>query len=105
MMAGALRHRVVIQRLVEAQDAGGHEVQTPKEVATVWASVTAVSGTEYKRGIQVEAGVTTIVEMRYRKDVTSKMRLVHDGRTLNIERATDPEGRRIRLVCQCKEVA
>lgn len=105
MRAGELRHRVTIERISEAQDASGHEVQTSEEVGTVWASVTAVSGTESRRGIQVEAGVTTLVEMRYRDDVTSQMRLIHNGRTLNIERATDPEGRKIRLVCQCKEVA
>lgn len=103
MRAGQLRHRVTIQRIQEAQDAGGYEQQTPKDVATVWASVMAVSGNEYKRGIQVEAGITTIVEMRYRAGVTPGMRIKHDDRLLNIERAVDPEGRRIRLVCQCKE--
>lgn len=73
-----------------------------------WAGIEATSGGERLRGQQIEAGVTTLVTLRYRPDVTSRMSIVplrEPARRLNIVKAVDPDGRREELMCQCQEVA
>lgn len=110
MRAGKLRQVVRIERATLANDAAGQpvEVGPPKAIAggaAVPAEVLAVSGGETVRGSQMEAGVTTLVTMQWRGDVTTADRIIHDGRALNVVRAVDPDGRRRSLVCQCSEVA
>ena len=103
--AGRLRQLVTIQQPTFTQDAAGQQTASWGDVeADVPAEVEAVAGGETRRGLQVEATVTTVITMRWRADVGPTWRIVHDGRTLNIERAVDPDGRRIELVGQCKEV-
>lgn len=61
------------------------------------------AGGEQLVGVQQQAIVDWKVEMRYRSDVKETMRIIHEGRTLNIVRAVDEDGRRRELVCYCKE--
>lgn len=108
MRAGTLNNRVTVERIDENQDADGYEKQTFKPWKSFWSSVVNVSGTERSRGIQIEAGITTLVEFLFSSDtsqITSGMRILYGNRKLNIERVYDPEESRVRIVCQCKEVA
>lgn len=108
MRPGNLRQVVRIERATLANDAAGQPIETWSAIAggaAVPAEVLAVSGGETVRGSQMEAGVSTLVTMQWRGDVTTAMRIVHDGRALNVVRAVDPDGRRRSLVCQCAEVA
>ncbi len=84
MRAGDLNERITIQQNTPTQDAFGAEVASWSTVATVWAQVIAQSGSE-----QIAAGVgvaTTIytVTIRYRDDVTTQMRILYEGLTLEI---------------------
>lgn len=103
--AGELDQRVELYDLEEAQDAGGHPVPSERLVKKLWAKITSVGGGEHGRGAQIEAGVTTLVRIWFRKNVTTQMWFVHRGRRLNIVRAYDETGRREFTDCQCKEVA
>ena len=64
-----------------------------------------VSGGETVRGLQIEAGVTTLWELRFRSDVTTRHRLEFGGRQMGIVRVQDPDGQRRKILIQCREVA
>lgn len=102
--AGNLDQRVALYDLEEAQDAGGHPVPGERLVRKLWAKVTAVGGGEFRRGTQIEAGVTTLVRIWHRDDVTPRMWFLHRGKRLNIVRTYDETGRRVFTDCQCKQV-
>ena len=74
-------------------------------VDDVPAEIRTVTGGERIRGMTVEANVTTLVRIVFREDVTVLNRILHGSRILNIERATDVDGTRMYLTCQCREIA
>lgn len=104
--AGILRHWLTLEAPATGQDAAGQPNTGFRKVGRLRAEIIATSGGEYVRGQQMEAGVTSLVTIRYRRNVTTDMRLVTcDGRHLNIVKAVDVEGRREWLSVQCKEIA
>lgn len=108
MRSGLLRHRVTIQKSTPAQDAHGEPIDswaglTPN--ATVWGSVSSrplgqrfVSGAE-----QQLSTMSHTVTIRYRADVTVKMRVLYGARTFYIENIIDPDGRKTVLNLMCRE--
>lgn len=71
MQAGRLRHRVTLNRVTVTRDAFG-DVQatlTLTPVATVWASVEALSGREYFLAQQEGAEVSTRIRMRQQEGI------------------------------------
>jgi SPP1 family predicted phage head-tail adaptor len=109
MRIGPMRHRVTIQSATLAQDAHGQEIETWANLATnptVWADVqVAPSGERFVGGAeQVQATVSLKVKIRYRTDVTVKMRLVEGSRYLYIENVYDPKGQYRELILMCREV-
>ena len=106
LQAGQLRSYITITQPSTFQDASGQENQTETVVATgVPARVQAVAGGEVIRGVQVQAGVTTLITTRFRSDIEPPMKIIHDNRTLNVVRATDPAGTQRELSIQCNENA
>lgn len=100
---GAMRHRITFQKPIETPDGHkGHTVQW-QDVITVWASVEPLSGREYFYAHQVQAEVTHRVKTRYRTDITTKMRIKHRDRVLEIESIIDLKERREVLEILCKE--
>lgn len=108
--AGELSDRVTLQHPGEAQDASGYETPGWKNVKKdIAAKVIPVAGGERVRGRQIEAGIDTVVVVRFglekhAKYAWSQHRLLNDGLALNIVRATDDEGERKWLTCYCKSV-
>lgn len=88
MQAGKLRHRVVIQEPIEVQDddTGAIEV-TWTPIDTVWAAIEPLSAREFITSAAETSKVVARVSIRYRSDVTAKMRLYHAAKDLyyNIE--------------------
>ena len=103
MKIGKLQRRITIQEYVTARDSFGAEVPTWVDVATVWASVTPVSGKEYFASAQVNAEATTKITMRYLAGITPKMRVVFEARTFEIISLLNFEERNIELNLMCKE--
>lgn len=89
MRAGTLRHRVTIQRYELVVDDYGAPLhrESWKDVATVWASVEAVSGRDFFAARQEQSEVTHKVTIRYRGDVTAQMRVLHGGKIFGHRRA------------------
>ncbi|MFZ3035381.1 MAG: phage head closure protein [Parvibaculum sp.] len=102
---GELRERVTIERATRLADGVGGATSSWSELATVWASVIPLSGREVATGERVEAHQSYTITMRYRDDVTTAMRAIWKGRTLNIRSLADPDSRRRRLVLNVEEGA
>ncbi len=103
MKIGDLRQRITLQQSVKTPD--GHKGFTEQwqDLITVWASVEPLSGREYFYSHQIKAEVTHRVKMRYREDLTVKMRIKHRDRVLEIESILDKKERREELEILCRE--
>jgi len=101
---GDMRHRITFQEPVKTPDGyKGHTVQW-QDVVTVWASVEPLSGREYFYSHQIKAEVTHRVRIRYRTDITIKMRAkLSEDRALEIESILDLKERRETLEILCRE--
>lgn len=108
--AGQLRNRVTLQQPAYTQAEGTQVPNWTDIKRNIPAEVLAVAGGETVRGKQIEAGIDTIVIVRFglEKNVAyewSEHRFLHDGRALNIKRAVDEEGTRIWFTMYCSELA
>jgi len=100
---GEMRHRITFQRPIKTPD--GHKGHTVswQVLVTVWASIEPLSGREYFYSHQIKAEVTHRVKIRYREDITTKMRIKHGDRVLAIESILDLKERRQILEILCRE--
>lgn len=108
MKAGPLRERVTIEKPVDTQDDIGGTVRTWETVATCWAAVEPLSGREFFAAQQVQASSTTRIRIRFREDITTKMRVRHDaGDSVEhyyaINAVTNIQARREQLQLMCTE--
>lgn len=111
--AGRLTERVVIQQRADVSDGQGGATTTWSTLATVWAAVLprpAVAESLQAGAVTATGGYD--IEIRYRMDVTAKMRLLWTpylaaaAKTLEIADTPRPkDGRREFLVFACDEVA
>jgi SPP1 family predicted phage head-tail adaptor len=113
MRAGLLRHRLIIQKPVNAQNTFG-EIETDKDDSadwttykTVWASVLPIaSRSEEKLGqqnSQLLAEVDYQIEIRYLAGVTHQMRGKLGTRIFDFSTVLDPDGRKRTMYIFCKE--
>ena len=94
---GLLKQRVTFQKYDLTSDGMGGNSQTWENVATVWASVSAVSGRESYEIGGLKDKVRYKIITRYRDDFVTNhgstysflLRAVYDGRYFNIEYARD----------------
>ena len=84
MAAGKLRHRIVISQPAEVSDGAGGVTTTWSTLATVWGSVEPLRGREFLDAAGAQAEVSTRIKIRYRADVTAKMRVVWGTHTYEV---------------------
>ena len=103
MKIGEMRQRITFQEEVKTAD--GHKGHTLawRDLVSVWASVEPLSGREFFYSQQIKAEVTHRVKIRYREDITVKMRIKHRDRNLMIESILDKKERREELEIFCRE--
>lgn len=78
MRAGPLRHRVTIERPVEARTGSGAvRADYQPWLERIAASVEDVRGDERWLANQIVAEVSTRIRIRYREGITAKMRVLH----------------------------
>jgi SPP1 family predicted phage head-tail adaptor len=82
--AGDLGRRLTIEQYTEAQDAYGEAIKTWVVLDTVWAQMTPVRGSERYVAQQVSGEAEMRFRIRYRSDVTDKMRLYCEDVYYNI---------------------
>lgn len=69
----------------------------------VWAEVVPLTGRELWNALQVQPDVTHKVTIRYREGITSKMRIKHRNRYLNVLWVIDAEEKQTSLQLMCME--
>lgn len=102
MRAGKLDRLVTLQTFTSGRDADyGSETKTWTTLAQVWARVEGVSGREFFSARQTGAERTLRLTIRYRSDVTEKLRVLLDGgRTLEVHTLREIGRRRgLELIC------
>lgn len=82
--AGRLRHRLTIQAETRDQNGYGEETRSWSDVAEVWGEAKCLAGREAIRAQQTCPEANWLVTIRWRPGITSDMRVVYDGRILNI---------------------
>lgn len=90
---GELRHRFVLQEEVVTPDEAGGQMRNWRDVATVWASIEALQGSERFEAMRVETQVSHRITVRYRPDIRPGMRILRAGRPFNLRSVVDPDGR------------
>lgn len=95
--------RIVVQRPVRTADEGGGSEISWEDAATTWAAVTPVSGKEEIVRGRLKGEVTQKVTVRYRAGMSSEMRLLYDGRILDVKAVIDPEEKHRFLEIYCLE--
>jgi len=104
LRAGRLRHRITIQSVGSTLDDYGDLSNSWTTLATVWASITPVSGTEADIASELTGISTHSIKIRYRSGVTSQNRIVFGSRTFQIESIKDwneyKAGKCLELFCK-----
>lgn len=110
MRSGTLNRRVTLQSRSEAQGSTGEVTWTWADVDTVWAAIEPMAGREYFAAQQMQATTNTRIRMRFRRGVTTKMRVVYTEagsptytRYYAIDAVINPKDRREELQLMCTE--
>ena len=83
-LAGRLNQRIVLQQSVRTSDGAGGASVTWQDIATLWAEIIAIRSTETFTHDKLEPNNIYVVTMRYRADITTKMRFMLGSRILLI---------------------
>lgn len=100
--AGRLTSRVTIQsRVLAVADAYGEQAETWSTVATVFAEVKTLDGTEAWKAMQTQPEATIQVTMRYTSEMTPDKRLLFGERYLYpLSVVPDIRNRELRIMCK-----
>lgn len=106
--SGKLSKRIIIQQLEAGsptRDDYGQPNETWGTLAEVWAKIKPLRGRELWAQQQVQSEITQRVVIRYRNDVTSKMRIKVKGtsRFLVIKSVIDTDEKHEELQLMCAE--
>ncbi len=102
-MIGGLRHRVILQRRLDAPDGGGGVILGWSDIAGLWAEVTPLAGDETVQAMGVQDRQKFRVRLRYREDISGADRLLFRQRVLNIRSLINAGERGQWLECRCEE--
>lgn len=85
MRNGKLRHKVSLQELTHTQNQEtGAMASAWSEVAKVMASIEPLSAREFIAAAATQSEVVARITIRYRSDITAKMRIVYRDTVYNI---------------------
>ena len=90
MRSGDLRKRVILQKRDVTLDSAGQQVTTWTTLATVWASIEALSVRDLLAAQAVQSEVSHKITVRYRSEFSTPVadatyRLNYNGRLFNIK--------------------
>ena len=104
MRSGRLNHRIALQSRATTVGASGTPTGGWSQVLSMRASVEVLEAKEGYEGAQNTARLTHEVIIRYRSTVESGMRVVWEGRVLEIH-GVIPDAKRTMLKLKCEERA
>jgi len=99
-----LRNRVIMQQNQPTINAFGEETEQWVDIATVWAAVEPIKGREFFAAQKENAETTVIISIRYRKGISSDMRILFDNKIFEINVIIDPDERHAELQIMCREL-
>lgn len=102
---GALRHRLMLENPIDADDGFGGFVRSFAPGPMLWAEIAPVRAADRFVAGRNEWTLTHRVTMRRRDDVTPGVRLRFGARVFVVHAAQASAARDDRLVCQCEEIA
>lgn len=103
MRAGTLNRQVTIQRKTGGVDPIGQPLPEGwEDVATVWANIRYLSGTESIKADAETSVARASIRIRYRTGLNAGMRVLHGGTVYEIKAVLPDEARRehVDLVCE-----
>lgn len=83
--AGDLREKITIERTASSQDKNGYYNDAWVKVCDTWANVQDISGKEYFNAAATMALNIVSFVIRWRDDVNTGMRIIHNGKPYDIE--------------------
>ena len=103
MRAGETRHRVTLQKPVQARAAFGDVRTTYADVATVWAAIDWESGRRYEAAAQLNSEVQGIIRIRYRSDIKADWRIKYGARYIQVLSIANIYERDREMQINCRE--
>lgn len=100
LLASLMRARLVLEQPVQTADGAGGFIRTWQEVASLWAHIQPLNGSEQMDDGQLASAVRLRVRIRYRGDVAASMRLRHCTRFYNIRAVMHEDNRQLVLLCE-----
>mgnify|MGYP003644067191 CR=1 FL=1 len=104
MRAGGLRHRITIQSVGTSYDDYGDLSDSWTTLASVWASISPISGTEKDIASELTGVVTHSIRVRYRAGISAQNRIEFGSRVFQIESVRNWDERNIFIEILAKEV-
>lgn len=103
--AGELDQLISIYQEIESADSSGYgeAIPTDRIFANVWVKAEPQSGREFFRASQVYPTLSHLLTIRYLDGLNTKMKVVVNGRNLNIVGITNVGERNITLRLACTE--
>nr|DAH83226.1 MAG TPA: Putative head tail adaptor [Caudoviricetes sp.] len=101
MRAGELKWQIQIQLPPVGKNADGDPNTDWTKLVDVWAKKEDLSGRELLAAHAAQSEITTRFRIRYRDDITSKMRVVMGEEIYNIKAVLDRAGSRVELQLMC----
>jgi SPP1 family predicted phage head-tail adaptor len=100
MTAGMMRHRVTIQELSgSATSNGDYSQRTWSDVGEAWASIQFSKGSESENDRESSDNYAKI-KMRYRTDVSTKMRILNGSEIYEVVHTHDMDGKKRYLIIE-----
>jgi SPP1 family predicted phage head-tail adaptor len=103
MRAGRLRHYVAVEQPVTQVAADGGATKGWELVFNEWAAIEPLRGREYFQAAAAQSEVDTMITMRYRSGVKTRMRVNYAGRHFDIQAVKDIQLRGRELQIMAKE--
>lgn len=103
VLVNRLNKRVVIEQQSATTDSYGQPLNTWTEVATVWAAIEPLQGSEYHAASRDNVDVKTRIRVRYRAGMDRTMRITYKGTTFEILDVINPKFANVELQLMCKE--
>ena len=91
MNIGRLNKRVDIMGYVTSKDEMGQSKQSLQKLATVWADIKPMRGSELYEVGRLQSKMTHRIYIRYLPDVTTSNWIVYNGKRFNIVSVVNPD--------------
>lgn len=98
-----LRHQVALQSRSTVNDGFGQDMNAWTTVGTPFAEIEPAFGTSQQSGEAQTSSITHVLTIRFRPNITARMRVVYGARIFEILSVIDLEERHFWLQLLCEE--